>query len=526
MVHSRLRNVGTLLILAVVLLGVIPVGPASAGEIAQPLTQTVGVNLLVNPGFEGIGRPVDNSTPNSGNWTRDTFNGAQYGEIYTPEGWVTWWQEGEFKRPECKVIPNEAPFNVDPKRVYQGYYSGMFFTFFGKQNAGYFQVVRNIEPGATLEAKFFAHAWSCNEDNPPLSCGDPNSFYFRVGIDPNGGTDPFSGNIVWSAPYFIYDKYGQVGPVQATAGASGAVTMFMQFYGKWPNKHNDAYSDNPSLVVLTQGTPPTATPEPVPPTSEITIPPTPQFTATPRPDGAVVHTVVSGDTLFGISLAYGVPLDELYRLNNMNSQSLLQIGQEIVVSVAAVPTPTPTLEVTPEVVVTEIATPESGTPAPAANKARLCVLAFQDGNGDMFRQDGEMLLPNAQVSVLGTAGPVGERTTDGLSEPWCFEDLEPGQYIVRHTAPSGYTQSDAGQWNLLLPAGQTTNLELGYMRDASGDSEGGEQGQATPTATPEEGGGGKGVTNVLNVVLRVAGVLVLLLAVGVLVLFVLSRRQA
>lgn len=48
--------------------------------------------LLANPGFEGVGVPVDNTAPNPYNWTRDTFTGVQYGEIYTPEGWVTWYE--------------------------------------------------------------------------------------------------------------------------------------------------------------------------------------------------------------------------------------------------------------------------------------------------------------------------------------------------------------------------------------------------------------------------------------------------
>jgi len=305
-------------------LALLPAPAARAEDTLSPAAQAIGTNLLVNPGFEGIGKPVDNSLPNPDNWTRDTFKGVPYSEIFTPEGWVTWWQEGEYKRPECKVIPNEPPFNSEPVRIYQGYYSGMCFTFFGKQNAGYFQVVRDLPPGSIVEGSFYAHAWSCGEDDPPLSCGDPYAFSFQVGIDPNGGTDPFSPNIVWSAPYYHYDTFGLVGPVQATVGPSGAVTFFTRALGKWPLKHNDAYVDNASAET------PTPTPPPPPPTPA--IPPTPQFTPTPRPDGAIVHTVVAGDTLFGIALAYDVPVEQIYKLNGLDSSSILQIGQEIVIS--------------------------------------------------------------------------------------------------------------------------------------------------------------------------------------------------
>ena len=534
MKRKKLYGLGALLLLALTLM---PIPLTQAAEEASPVQQEIGTNLLVNPGFEGIGKPQDNSLPNPNNWTRDTFNGIPYGEIFTPEGWVTWWQEGDFKRPECKVIPNEHPFNSDPKRIHQGYYSGMCFTFFGKQNAGYFQVVRNIPPNSTVEGSFYAHAWSCSEDNPPLSCGDPYAFYFRVGIDPNGGTDPFSTNIVWGAPSYIYDKFGKIGPVQATVGQSGVATLFIQAYGKWPNKHNDAYFDDAALTLVSAGETPTPTPEPPPPTSE--IPPTPRFTPTPRPDGAVVHVVVEGDTLFGIAITYGVDLDEIYRLNNLGPNDILSIGQEIVVSaspnaVAPTPTPQPPAE-------TPAATPtpegsSSGTGgvpvAPVGNTASLCVLAFYDANNDLLREadSGEMPLPNAEINLLGTSGPVGTYTTDGIREPYCFENLQPGNYILRHTPPPGYKAPDAGQWNILLGAGQVSTLELGYVRDGGAvpNAEGTAGGTPTANQTPEqptESGGSSGVTGVLNTVLRVSGIIVLLLAIAVGVLFFLSRRS-
>jgi LysM repeat protein len=412
----------------------------------------------------------------------------------------------------------------------------MCFAFFGKMNAGYYQVVRNLPAGSIVEGSFYAHAWSCAEDNPPLSCGDPSAFYFRVGIDPNGGTDPFSGNIIWSNATFNYDNYGLVGPVQATVGQSGAATIFLQAYAKWDVKHNDGYYDNPSLKLLSTGETPTNTPPPPPPTSA--APPTPQYTPTPRPDGAIVHEVVSGDTLFGIALAYDVPVDDIYKLNDINASTILQIGQEIVISVSGGALPTPT----PEAVATEESTPETeATPedsgggdlpaAPAQDKASLCTLAFFDANEDMFRQaeNGEMLLPNVQMSLLDRSGPVDSHKTDGISEPWCFENLEPGNYVLRHTPPSGYKSIDGGQLSFILSGGQAFNIELAYVRDESAPAE--ESGDA---ATPSEGDteedtGGEepgGMTNVLNTVLRVSGIIVLILAIAVAVLFVLSRRAS
>lgn len=525
--HTLVRIVGRLAVLALVIVAALPILPAQAAEPASPVQQEIGTNLLTNPGFEGIGKPIDNPSPNPGNWTRDTHTGVPYGEIFTPEGWVTWWQEGDFKRPECHVIARVEPF-LNPIRIYQGYYSVKCFAFYGMMNAGVYQVVRNIPPGSRVQGAFHAHAWSCNESTAEaLSCGDPSAFWFRVGIDPNGGTDPWSGNIVWSAPYFHYDNFGRVGPVEATVGPAGAATLFLQAYAKWPLQHNDAYMDSASLTLVSTGTPPTETPPPPPPT-----PDAPAATATPRPipterpDGAVVHTVVAGDTLFGLALEYGVSVDQIYELNNLGPQSILSIGQEIVISVsggAAAPVPT----ATPEPDDADEPAPEETQPivipvAPEGDQATLCVLAFHDANADSFRQGDEALLPNAQITLLGTSGPVAERTTDGVSEPWCFDDIEPGQYILRHSAPPGYEETDGGQWNVVLAAGQTTTVELAYVRDGSTV----EDPDAQPTEVPAGDENGGGVTSVLNIILRVSGIFVLLLAVAVLVLFVLSRRAA
>ncbi len=561
MFSKKLKVVMALFVLALTVASLYPNSTVRAEERMSPQRQAAGDNLLVNPGFEGIGRSAENSSENPNNWTRDTFTGAQYGEIYTPEGWVTWWsEEGEFKRPECKVIPNVHPFNADPTRIHQGYYSGMCFTFFGRQNAGYYQVVRNIPAGSVVEGSFYAHAWSCGQDDPPLSCGDPYSFYFRVGIDPNGGTDPFSSSIVWSSPYYNYDTYSLVGPVQTTVGESGAATLFLQAYGKWSIKHNDAYMDSAALKMVTLAEESEPTPEPPPATSETEEveeveeseeSPTLQVTPTARPDGAIVHEIAAGDTLFGLAIEYGVDVQQIYDLNDLDSSSLLQIGQEVVISttgdVAPAPQPTaePAEEVTPEPEPepTEIGEEEPISPgsetgdppvAPQPGEAAVCVLAFYDANADMFRQpeNDEMLLPNAQINLLARSGPVDSRTTDGISEPWCFEGLEPGNYILRHTPPPGYALTDGGQLSFTLDPDEVENVELAYTRDPStapeeGDSEV-EDPNPTGDASPEESTSddGGGVTSVLNVVLRVSGFIVLALAIAVLVLFVLSRRSA
>jgi len=43
------------------------------------------------------------------------------------------------------------------------------------------------------------------------------------------------------------------------------------------------------------------------------------------------HTVVAGDTFFNISQRYGLTVDELLKMNNLKKDSILHIGQKIIV---------------------------------------------------------------------------------------------------------------------------------------------------------------------------------------------------
>ena len=62
----------------------------------------------------------------------------------------------------------------------------------------------------------------------------------------------------------------------------------------------------------------------------------------PTPTPQQSHIVRAGDTAFGIALQYGLSLDELLAFNKLSADTLLQIGQELLIR-----PPTPTPEPTP-----------------------------------------------------------------------------------------------------------------------------------------------------------------------------------
>jgi len=63
------------------------------------------------------------------------------------------------------------------------------------------------------------------------------------------------------------------------------------------------------------------------------------ITSTPAADGSIRHIVKSGEFLVTIAQAYGISLDELLSLNNLSVESILQVGQELLIRKATHPLP-------------------------------------------------------------------------------------------------------------------------------------------------------------------------------------------
>jgi uncharacterized protein YkwD len=92
---------------------------------------------------------------------------------------------------------------------------------------------------------------------------------------------------------------------------------------------------------------------------------------TPNPDGTVIHIVHRGDTLGSISLAYGVPLGNILKLNGLTINSTIYVDQKIRIQAALTPTPTqptstPTIPatITPWPTSTQTYTPTEIPPTP------------------------------------------------------------------------------------------------------------------------------------------------------------------
>jgi hypothetical protein len=232
-----------------------------------------GPNLIQNPSFE---QPYV------------ILPGKENCAIAAP--WVSWWVQGtpEETTAGYRVAPEyKAAIRADfpGNRVRNGELAQQYFHSFGNFEAGVLQQVSNIAVGSRLRFEIWGMTWSCDKESKGncggATSGDPSDMHFRVGIDPTGGGDVFSSNIVWSPEQNAYDSWHQF-QVEAAARNS-TVTVFVYTYPNYRSQDNNVYLDDASLVILSP--PPTATRRP---TSTPTA--TPLATQTPLPTATPLAT--------------------------------------------------------------------------------------------------------------------------------------------------------------------------------------------------------------------------------------------
>ena len=504
---------------------------------ASPQTVVQGQeNLLRNGGFEQGWYDVSGTQQCPNEWRMHWTEGIAMGD-----------DRSRTARPESRVLPRgQVPPHEHGLFFWNGDYTLKIFWTKAPIHTGISQDVTGLEVGR--EYRFLVPVFidTYNWDGEKVPPSDPYAAQVRLGAGPKGANWQDTGAINFSnwangantSSFYLGRNTLQFDFV-ATAPE---MTVFVEYTSKWGLDNNGIFMDALKLNPLGMAEPPTSTPLPPPPTATPGPSPTPLPTPTPRPDGSVVHVVQSGDTLGAIALRYDVSVEELQELNagTIGPNNLIRTGQELVISVPSEsPTPTPLPQpptATPEPADQGGGESESegeGTgpsPTPESEGASVCVLAFHDRNGDTVRNsDDEGLLPNVEFTLATTSGVVGEYTSDGVSEPYCFTGLAPGSYRVIQQAPAGYEPTGLPEQNVALAQGTSFDLQFGNARTTAAAEPEGEEETGETTSSDDETGSdaesGLMLGNVLTNVARVAGVLVLILAGAIAVLFFLTRRR-
>ncbi len=185
-------------------------------------------------------------------------------------------------------------------------------------------------------------------------------------------------------------------------------------------------------------------------------------TATPGPDGRILYAVVSGDSCSSVAFQHGITVPQLRQYNTrLDANCTLSIGELLIVGLAPAPGPTagPAPTLAPPTVT---ATPFNGT-------TEVCVLLFDDLNGDALRQETEFGIDGGAVSLTNLNGSYSEtlNTTADVdpdtAEPVrsCFANVPQGQYNVGIAVPDGYNPTMLVSYQLTVKAGDRASVDFG-----------------------------------------------------------------
>lgn len=395
-------------------------------------------------------------------------------DLNIPSAWNIWIGE----TPRLQDWQNLPPFasahtEGDPA-PYGGSTALMIQRGYATFTAAVYQQV-SVTDGAALQASAWAYLQTCDPADGAQTCeSNPDSgAEVRVGIDPTGGTNPFDSDVVWSNTANPHNTWEEL-TVRATAAGEN-VTVFLYATQVWPKAINAVYWDDARLSPASDAPP--AEQQPAAPTEA------PPENAGGGGDGSIRYVVQAGDTLDGIAFAHGITRAELMEYNNIADPRIVVLGQELIIrppDPTPTPSPSPTLSADQIATMTAMPTPtrsiapavREAAPAPVVGgetspldpsnaAASLCVLMFNDVNGNRLQETGETVVSGGAIVVETADGtPAGAHTTTA-SDPHCFNDLTPGTYSVSATPPDGYGLTSPGSLTTRLTAGVEITVLFG-----------------------------------------------------------------
>jgi len=465
---------------ALALLAGLMVLPTSAAPLMQ------GANLLQNPNFE-------------------------QGPL---EGWHGWYYENVVmssrKEPNLYLsfyppdfISSEPKWDKsgekDGERVAAAV-SGLHFT---KFRGGLYQTV-DVPSGSRVRFSVWVNGFC--EDDKKARC----PVILRAGIDPTGGTDWQSSSVQWVETQIGNQQYALLAPPEVQVGRSGRVTVFTWGEPRYPVIYNAAYFDDASLVVTVPPTPTGAAPTaPLPPptptscaemqlVSNVAVPdnspiaPNAQFVRTWRVQNSgtcawfgTLNFIGTGSQMDGQSptnlpdVQVGQTADVSIKLiapaqpgsyqgtweARTNDGTILgRLVVKINVTDRTI-TPMPIVTATPLPAATAV---QELAISPAPMTGQICVLAFNDCNGDGQQSPGESLLIGAVFTLSDSREPRETYTTDGANEPHCFTGLPSGNYQLAMQSPTNYNETTSKAMIVALRDNTQVSASFGARRD--GDS--------------------------------------------------------
>lgn len=223
-------------------------------------------------------------------------------------------------------------------------------------------------------------------------------------------------------------------------------------------------------------------------------------TPTAGPDGRIIYIIQPGDSCTRISLLNGIPIDQLMALNpQLGDCTVIQEGEEIMLGIGGPAGGSPTSGPSPTPV------PPTVTPTQPPGTTEICVLLYEDVNGDALRQETEIGIAEGAVSVSNTAGTFSETqvTVSAIDpdteepQPVCFtDDVPEGEYNVSVAVPDTHNPTMALTYTFSIKAGDRAFVDFGAQKKSV---------TANQPATEGDGGGGSPLMGIVGGLLLVGG---------------------
>lgn len=218
---------------------------------------------------------------------------------------------------------------------------------------------------------------------------------------------------------------------------------------------------------------------------------------TAGPDGRIIYTVLPGDSPWLISAKFGIPYTDLLALNGWGANEVLQPGQEVLLGLGG------PVDATQPPAITPIPVTEGPTPTLGPGTAEVCILLFDDANGDALRQDSEGSIAGGAVSLSERTGLYSSSDPtlsgfddDGLPLRVCYDTLPEGEYSISVAVPEGYNPTTQMDISFPLNAGDESTLNFGAQLSS----------QAAAANPSVEEGGRSPLLGVIGIALLLAGI--------------------
>ncbi len=206
-------------------------------------------------------------------------------------------------------------------------------------------------------------------------------------------------------------------------------------------------------------------------------------TPTPGADGRILYVVQAGDNCFRVAALHGISVDQLLQLNSdLDESCTLFEGQELLIGIVSVATPTVQAAFT--------AGAPTVTPTPLSGLTEVCVLLFEDGNGNAMREETEPAIAGGAVSVTENNGKYSASLdtvipADAAAYPGvCFTNIPEGTYNITVAIPDNYNATTELSYTLEVNAGDRAFVPFGAQsQDVVADPGTVEESGASGTST-------------------------------------------